>query len=675
VIANNHTPVFLLVGALDRGAWRSRFKTRLRHFGGALLTLTVGLLAQPAPSLANTALNPSEADPARVIVQAKIAFQKGRLPELERYTAQTQQHLLAAWPEYWRLKLLLGLPGIDAPAMGAHVKAFIQRHPRHPLAELAQRDWVLALIGKNLWEDVRRALGQISPQLDGPQMTCARAASNLWRSGQTLSDHADAAAVLPIGNETSEACQYLIQLLVRQELVSENYLRSRARWAAQVGHDAAHRRLIDINETAFGHAQQATRAGRSTRTEQLLAQILKRTQTSSLSALQLFEKHQNELAPEQRQYASFAVGAALWRRSDARAWPLMQQGWASLAEQPEANLLVAARETLRRNDWEKLRDVIQKMPIALKKDSIWRYWHAIALAQDGRSFEANAIFNDLKKEFNFYGLLSRETLGEMIIVPPASSVTLTPSRRQELDQNEGMQRSYALLRAGLRAEAVTEWSAAMRGKSDSELIQAALHARETGFLDRMIAAADRTQTSHDFSLRFPAAFKETIIPAAQEKSLNPWWVLGLIRQESRFIPDIRSSAGAAGLMQIMPATGKMLARNIGLRQPGSLPLTDVDLNVRLGTTYMRQLHDQFNGSALLASAAYNAGPSRAVAWRATLTRKIEGAAFAESIPFDETRDYVKRVLTNAVLYHAVHTGEPAPSLKNLLGHVVPSNPS
>lgn len=230
------------------------------------------------------------------------------------------------------------------------------------------------------------------------------------------------------------------------------------------------------------------------------------------------------------------------------------------------------------------------------------------------------------------------------------------------------------MRAGLRGEAVAEWSAAMRGRTDAELIQAALHAKQAGFYDRMIAAADRTRESHDFSLRFPTPFKDKVVSAAKERALDPWWVLGLIRQESRFIPDIKSSVGAAGLMQIMPATGKMLAKNVGLK-PGAIRLTDVDTNVRLGTTYMRQLHDRFGGSALLASAAYNAGPSRAVSWRAALPRRIEGAAFAESIPFPETRDYVKHVLTNAVLYHAVHNGGKAPSLKQLLGDVIPGEPS
>jgi soluble lytic murein transglycosylase len=122
----------------------------------------------------------------------------------------------------------------------------------------------------------------------------------------------------------------------------------------------------------------------------------------------------------------------------------------------------------------------------------------------------------------------------------------------------------------------------------------------------------------------------------------------------------------------MPATGKMLAKSVGMKTGGGLRLADVNTNVKLGTTYMRQLHDRFGGSALLASAAYNAGPSRAVSWRAALPKTIDGAAFAESIPFPETRDYVKRVLTNAVLYHAVHNGGTVPSLRELLGRVNPN---
>jgi soluble lytic murein transglycosylase len=296
----------------------------------------------------------------------------------------------------------------------------------------------------------------------------------------------------------------------------------------------------------------------------------------------------------------------------------------------------------------------------------------VALRETGHKDLAEVILRDLRDDYGFYGVLARELTGNPMRIPASAAITLSPADEQRLDADAGMQRSYALVRAGLRAEAVTEWSAAMRGRSDAELIRAALHARKEGFYDRMIAAADRTQREHDFSLRFPAPFKETVIPAAKEKSLDPWWVLGLIRQESRFLPNVKSSVGATGLMQIMPATGKMLAKNAGMATSGKFQLSDVNTNVKLGTTYMRQLQDRFNGSALLASAAYNAGPSRALNWRSALPRRIDGAAFVESIPFPETRDYVKRVLTNAVLYHAVHNGGTVPSLKQLLGEVVPN---
>jgi soluble lytic murein transglycosylase len=613
-----------------------------------------------------------------LIIQAKAAFAQGRLAEVERISARLQHDPLAVWADYWRLKLLIGSPGATPGVIENQVQAFLQRHPGHPLAESAQRDWVIALIQKELWDQAALALQQIPPSLDGPQMACARATFGVWKPNQKLADHPAQAAVLAIGNESAQACLALITALAKDRHVDHGYLLTRARWAAQTGSESAYKQLLDLalvqakdNATLITAAPQTVAALRS---EVLLGQVLNRSRTNNLSALQLFERHQQELTPEQRSYGSLAVGAALWRRSHGNAWAMMQAGWESLPHQPDDVLQIIARESLKHGEWKKLLEVIDHMSAPLQQQPTWRYWQAMALNATRPSLKAWSMLRELRNDYSFYGLLARESLGESIVLPAPAAVTLNEQRRQALNQHPGMQRSYALLRLGLRAEAITEWSAAMKPKNDTELIQAALHAQETGFPDRMIAAADRTQSMHNFSLRYPAAFKESVIPVAQEKALDPWWVLGLIRQESRFIPDIRSSAGATGLMQIMPATGKMLARDVGLRPAGRLQLTDVDTNIHLGTTYMRQLRDRFNGSALLASAAYNAGPSRAITWRAALSKKIDGAAFAESIPFDETRDYVKRVLTNAVLYHAVHTGGPAPSLKSMLGEIVPASP-
>lgn len=625
------------------------------------------------PLLASTDLSAKDKTSAELVIKAKEAFLKGRLPELERLTAKSQGTLLAAWPDYWRLKILLGTPSVDAADMRRQVLGFLSRHGQHPLAENAQRDWVHALVVKNLWDDAERALKTIPDALVSPGLMCARGRLGMLNSDsreqlqQTL-------IALPLGQETSDACIGLVEHLVKQGQVSVGYLRQRVRWAAQIGSDSSHQDLIDILKSNRLPMETGGRGLDPIKSESLLGSILKTSRVDSQASFSSLQRHRKDLNEEQLDYARFAVGAALWRRSHPDAWSLMQEGWASLTQQPDEILQIAAREAIRRSAWTPLSQVIAAMRPATRAEPTWQYWQAVVFREQRAPEKADPLLRGLREGFGFYGVLARELMGEPTVIPTSAPVRLSDADRQRLDRDLGMRRSYALVRAGLRGEAVAEWSAAMRGRTDAELLQAALHAKQAGFYDRMIAAADRTRESHDFTLRFPTPFKDKVIPAAKERALDPWWVLGLIRQESRFIPDIKSSVGASGLMQIMPATGKMLAKNVGLK-PGAVRLTDVDTNVRLGTTYMRQLHDRFGGSALLASAAYNAGPSRAVSWRAALPRRIDGAAFAESIPFPETRDYVKHVLTNAVLYHAVHNGGKAPSLKQLLGDVMPGEPS
>jgi soluble lytic murein transglycosylase len=189
-----------------------------------------------------------------------------------------------------------------------------------------------------------------------------------------------------------------------------------------------------------------------------------------------------------------------------------------------------------------------------------------------------------------------------------------------------------------------------------------------------VNTAERTLAEHDFSLRFITPFREHLSPVAEERGLDPAWIYGLIRQESRFVLDARSSARAQGLMQIIPPTARWIARKLG--EPGFRleHLNDMQTNLRFGTFYLKSVLDDLDGSQLLASAGYNAGPNRPRRWRSTLPAAVEGAVFAEIIPFAETRDYVKKVLSNAAVYSAMMTGRPQ-SLKVLLGTVQPAGAS
>jgi soluble lytic murein transglycosylase len=195
-------------------------------------------------------------------------------------------------------------------------------------------------------------------------------------------------------------------------------------------------------------------------------------------------------------------------------------------------------------------------------------------------------------------------------------------------------------------------------------------ARQRGLLDRAVNAADRTREEHDFDLRYPAPFAERLKPIARAQGLDPAWVYGLIRQESRFVMDARSSVGASGLMQIMPATARWIAKKMGVRDFTPAQINELDTNLQFGSFYLKTVFDDLDRSPVLASAAYNAGPGRPRSWRGTLTQPIEGAIFAEIVPFNETRGYVKHVLSNAAWYGALFTGTPQ-SLKTMLGEVQP----
>ncbi|HEX5675202.1 MAG TPA: transglycosylase SLT domain-containing protein, partial [Azonexus sp.] len=220
----------------------------------------------------------------------------------------------------------------------------------------------------------------------------------------------------------------------------------------------------------------------------------------------------------------------------------------------------------------------------------------------------------------------------------------------------------------MRTEGVREWNWSLRGMNDRELLAAADLAKRNQIWDRAINTADRTKTEHDFALRFLAPYGDQVRSAARNEALDDAWVYGLMRQESRFVTGAKSSVGASGLMQLMPATAKWVAKKIGLRDYHHGRVTDTDVNLLLGTSYMRLVMENLDSHPVLTSAAYNAGPGRAKKWRAE--QPLEGAIYAETIPFNETRDYVKKVMSNSVYYSMEFTGRPD-SLKARLGVVGP----
>jgi soluble lytic murein transglycosylase len=341
--------------------------------------------------------------------------------------------------------------------------------------------------------------------------------------------------------------------------------------------------------------------------------------------------------------------------------------WYALADTAslsDEQLSWKARAALRAGDWQAVRDAIDRMSVSARQDAAWTYWYGRALGAQGVADGARAYFFRISGQPSFYGLLAAEELGGMAGVPEPYYVP-SESEVEAARLNPSLARALALYRLDLRPEATREWVFAIRNMEDAQLLAAAELALRAEIFDRAINTADRTTQQHNYKVRYLAPFKEVFAAQARSLGLEEAWVLGLVRQESRFIVDARSSVGARGLMQLMPATARWVAKRSGMSDFSINRVAEVPVNVTLGTSYLKLVLDDL-GHPVLASAAYNAGPGRARRWRDT--RPLEGAIYAETIPFNETREYVKKVMANTMYYSQLIGGKLVP-LKDRLGQI------
>jgi soluble lytic murein transglycosylase len=322
-------------------------------------------------------------------------------------------------------------------------------------------------------------------------------------------------------------------------------------------------------------------------------------------------------------------------------------------------------------DWTMVRWSVEQMPPALRSQPAWVYWHARALKQAGGADNlatAAQEFQSIAPLFSFYGQLASEELGQKITIPPRT--TVTDAEINQVQSTPGFALSQRFYGMNLRLEGNREWNWPLRNMTDRQLLAAAEYAKRIQLFDRTVNTADKTKVEHDFSLRYLSPYRDVVERESKNTGLDVEWAYGLIRQESRFIINAQSEVGAGGLMQLMPGTAQMVAKKIGMGPISRAQMNDIDTNILLGTNYLAMVYNQFDDSAVLATAGYNAGPGRPTQWRSTLNAPVEGAIFAETIPFTETRDYVKNVLSNTVYYAALFEGRPQ-SLKARLGYIAP----
>lgn len=362
-------------------------------------------------------------------------------------------------------------------------------------------------------------------------------------------------------------------------------------------------------------------------------------------------------------YGRLAYQAA--RNLDTRALQWYKAAAATPLDEKQSAWRV--RAALRAQDWAEVLASVNAMSKQQQLDAAWQYWKARALQALGKPIEAREIFAPLSGDFHFYGQLASAELADSPVLSEAIPV-YKPDQQAitEISAVPGVQRTLALYRIGMRSEALDEWRWVLRNFTDRELLTAAEIARRNEMYDRAIGAADKTVNVHDFSLRYLAPYRAELQEHILEHGLDEAWVYGLMRQESRFATGAKSEVGASGLMQIMPSTARWVAKKLGLKSYRNALIHQLDTNLRIGTYYMKSVLSRSENNPALASAAYNAGPIRALQWRGN--KPLEGAIYAETIPYEETRDYVEKVMSNTV-YYADQFGDPPRSLKQRLGIV------
>jgi len=594
---------------------------------------------------------PAAAQSDKDFLAARAAFDHGDRFRLDALAGKLADHVLAPYVEFWQRKLRLD------SATDAEIGGYLARWPKTPLADRLRVDWLKVLGKRAQWSAF--AAEYPPPAGEDVELACYGLQYRRQRDGDGVL--ADAKPLWFTGQATPEACEPLFGALIAKGDLTTEDRRARFRLATEAGNvrlaqsiatdmppadritarEFAHVEASPGPALARGEFRWKQQGGRD-----LALYALERAARNDAAAVRAaWEKQRNRLSDADRLYgnARIAFHAARQLNPLAADW-FREAGNAALSDGEHAWRVRAA---LRAGAWPDVLAAIEAMPPSEAQDSAWRYWKARALLAAGRTADATAIYAGLAGEISFYGMLSAEAIGQR---QETVSAPLEPDAEAlaAFGARAAIRRAVKLAQLDMRSDSQREWLYVVRGLPDDALLLAAEYARREGLYDRAINTAERTSSRHDFGLRYMMPFRTQFAAAAQEQAVDEALLFGIARQESRFVPDIVSAAGAVGLMQLMPPTAHWVAKQ--LKRPDYRPsqISEVGTNTQFGAYYFKYWFDRLDRMPALAAAAYNAGPGRAQAWRAGVP--LEGAVWVETIPFNETRDYVKKVLANAMLY-------------------------
>ncbi len=594
-------------------------------------------------------------------VAAEQALQRGAITKFKKLTSQLQDYPLYPYLRYEYLRSRLH----KQPA--EQINAFIDTYHDSPLSARLHFRWIKKLAQKGRWKEVeqhyrpgnnvtlacyfRRALlkkGDQQAAFDGLQKlwlvgySQPRACDPLftaWHDAGYIDDSLAWQRIqLAMGKRKLTLTRYLTRFLSRKERA----------WASKW--IEVHRkpsRILSTKRFANAHPMRNTiivhGLKRMARTNPLKAANVWQTKISAR-----YPFSDDEITSVER---AIGMAMALRNKPEALSW------LAVLAEKPSDQSLREwrVRTALNQQNWDAALAWLYQLNDDEQQMTRWQYWRARTLEALGQQVEADAIYSTLAMSRGYYGFLSADKLERPYRFEHAALLQ-NAELATDVEQFPGILRARELFKLNRAVEARREWFHTTQHMSEEQLHQAGQLAHRWGWHDRAILTIARTKHRDDLDVRFPLAHQKKILLKAAENNVDAALAFALIRQESAFTSDARSSAGAMGLMQLMPRTAKQLTPGTGIRITNRIQLIDIDTNLKLGMKHLGKVMKRFNNNPVLALAAYNAGQARVKRWIPG-NRRVEADLWAETIPFKETRNYIQNIMVFTPIYEQ-HLGRP-----------------
>lgn len=446
-----------------------------------------------------------------------------------------------------------------------------------------------------------------------------------------------------------------------------------AGWLGGAEADAARRMAEAIRSPVTLLRKAATFADTVRNREAVSLALIHLARRDSAQAQSDWQSLSKRFAFDQDQRDRVLAALALYNAVDFGPNALAQLAALPAAAQTDATREWRVRVAVAQGDWKAAETAIKALTPEEMQHDEWRFWKARIAQKLGHTAAALDDYTALAQQATFYGFLAADRANLPYSICPA---TITPDAPiiDQVESDPGLVRAFEFFALDMLPDARREWNRAFADLTPQQQRQAAALASRRGWVDRAVFAFGKTGDLKYYALRFPLADKQRVIAAAHNAGIDPSWAFAIIRAETAWQTDAQSGANARGLMQLLPGTAKLVSRRSGLPYDGADSLYDPAINIPLGTQYLANLAMRFNGSPWLASAAYNAGPGNAQRW-VDARGNLDPAAFILTIPFNETRDYVTRVMSFATIYGWRLHGEPIPVSARLPAIGTPYDPS